>query len=185
MANTPAKIKVVEPDAFDGSPAHFHDWKWQLLIYVCAHCIVEDNVKILFTLSYMKSGMTNAWATRYFDEHMAELRLGHWQDFLDKLRSSFKDKNLQRKAHEKLEGFRQGTRQIDEFFMVFNTLLNDAEIVSDDEKVQLVEHNIKAELIDAIYSGGAVSTHRLYHLPHPLADDGMVVGAVSRAGGPG
>jgi hypothetical protein len=27
IANTPAKIKVTEPDSFDGSPARFRDWK--------------------------------------------------------------------------------------------------------------------------------------------------------------
>jgi hypothetical protein len=147
MANTPTKIKVTEPNAFDGSPARFHDWKWQLLIYVHAHHILEDDDKILLALSYMKSGTANAWATRNFNEHAAEPQLGRWQDFLDELCSSFEDKNLQRKAREKLESFRQDTWWIDEFFMIFDTLLNDAEIVSDDEKVWLIEHNVKVSLI--------------------------------------
>jgi hypothetical protein len=158
MANTPAKIKVAEPDTFDGSPTCFHDWKQQLLIYVHTCCIVEDDEKILFTLSYMKSGMANAWATRYFDKHMAKPHLGRWQDFLDELHSSFKDKNLQRKAREKLKSFRQGTQQIDEFFAIFNTLLNDVVVVSDNEKDWLIERNMKMELIDMVYSSGMVPT---------------------------
>jgi hypothetical protein len=109
MANTPIKIKVTDPDAFDSSPTHFCDWKWQLLIYICTHHIIEDNDKILLALLYMKSSTANTWATRYFDEHAAKPRLGRWQDFLDELHSSFEDKNLQKKAHEKLEHFRQGT----------------------------------------------------------------------------
>jgi hypothetical protein len=109
MANTTPKLKVTKPNSFNGSPAHFHDWKQQLLIYICTHHIIEDNDKILLALSYMKSSTTNAWATRYFDKHMVEPWLGQWQDFLNKLCSSFEDKNLQRKAREKMETFRQGT----------------------------------------------------------------------------
>jgi hypothetical protein len=104
----------------------------------------------------MKSGTANAWATRYFDEHAHEPRLGCWQDFLDELCSSFEDKNLQRKAHKKLETFWQGARRIDEFFAVFNLLLNDAEIVSDEEKIRLIERNVKTNLINSVYSGGVV-----------------------------
>jgi hypothetical protein len=83
--------------------------------------------------------------------------LGHWQDFLDELRSSFEDKNLQRKAREKLESFRQGSQRIDEFFTVFDMLLNDVEVVSDDKKVRLIERNIKTELINTIYSGSTAN----------------------------
>jgi hypothetical protein len=157
MANN-IKIKVAEPDSFDGSPARFRDWKQQLLIYVCARHIIDDDNRILLALSYMKSGTANAWETRYFDEHATQPRLGRWQDFLEELRSSFEDKNLQRKAREKLESFRQGTRRIDEYFAVFDSLLNDAEIASDEEKVRLIERNVKTELIDAVYSGGVVPT---------------------------
>jgi hypothetical protein len=158
MADHAAKIKVTEPDAFDGSPARFCDWKRQLLIYVRAHRIVDDDDRILLTLSYMKSGTANAWATRYFDEHATQPCLGRWQDFLEELRSSFEDKNLQRKAREKLESFRQGNWRIDEYFAVFDSLLNNAEIVSDEEKVRLIERNMKTELVDAVYSGGVVPT---------------------------
>jgi hypothetical protein len=116
----------------------------------------------------MKSSTTNSWATRCFDEHTAEPQLGRWQDFLDELHSSFKDKNLQRKAHEKLETFRQGTRQINEFFAIFDLLLNNAEVVLDDEKVWLIEHNIKVELIDAVYSSGVVPTTYITYRTHLL-----------------
>jgi hypothetical protein len=75
MANN-AKIKVTEPDSFDGSLARFHDWKRQLLIYVRARRIIDDNDRILLALSYMKSGTANAWATRYFDEHATQPCLG-------------------------------------------------------------------------------------------------------------
>jgi hypothetical protein len=60
MVDTPLKIKVAEPDSFDGMPARFCDWKRQLLIYVHTHHIVEDDDKVLLALSYMKSGMANA-----------------------------------------------------------------------------------------------------------------------------
>jgi hypothetical protein len=98
MANTTPKLKVAEPDSFNSSPARFCGWKQQLLIYVHACHIMEDDDKILLALSFMKSSTANAWATRYFDEHTADPQLGHWQDFLDKLCLSFEDKNLQRKA---------------------------------------------------------------------------------------
>jgi hypothetical protein len=106
--------------------------------------------------------------TRYFDEHVVEPHMGRWQDFLDELRLSFEDKNLQRKAHEKLEHFRQGTWRTNEFFAVFDSLLNDAEIVSDDEKILLVECNVKAELVDMVYSSGMVPTMYIIYRAHLL-----------------
>jgi hypothetical protein len=72
MANTAPKLKVTEPDSVDGSPTRFCDWKRQLLIYIHTHHIIEDDDKILLVLLYMKSRTANAWATRYFDEHVAE-----------------------------------------------------------------------------------------------------------------
>jgi hypothetical protein len=73
-------------------------------------------------------------------------------------------KNLQRKAREKLETFRQGTRQIDEFFAIFDSLLNDAEEVSDDEKIWLIKHNVKMDLVNLVYSSGVVPTAYItYH----------------------
>jgi hypothetical protein len=73
MANVPTpKIKITEPDTFDGSPARFCNWKWQILIFVCAWQIMEDDDWILLTLSHMKCGMANAWATWYFDQHTTD-----------------------------------------------------------------------------------------------------------------
>jgi hypothetical protein len=116
----------------------------------------------------MKSGTANAWVTRYFDEHVHEPWLGHWQDFLDELHSSLEDKNLQRKAREKLESFRQGTHRIDEYFAIFDSLLNDVEVVSDDEKDGAHRLSLQQQR----------GTHHLYHVLRPSADGWEAVGAM-------
>jgi Ty3 transposon capsid-like protein/Zinc knuckle len=153
----PTKIKVAEPEAFDGSAHKFRDWHRQLLIYIRGRHIIADDDRILLTLSYMKTGTAAAWANRFFDLNAADL--GTWEEFAVQLKAAFEDKTLGRKAREKLEHLHQGTSRIDDFISRFEALTVDAGIDDNDlELIRLIEHNVKAEIIDPIYASADVPT---------------------------
>ena len=89
-------IKVVPPEAFDGTPLKFHDWHRQVLIYIHGKKITADDDQILVTLSYMKSGTVAAWANCFFNANLDGL--GTWAEFETQLKVAFEDKTLGCKA---------------------------------------------------------------------------------------
>ena len=133
---TPTKVKVAEPDVFDGSPYKFRDWLRQLTIFIRAREIKDDEKKILIALSYMKSGTATAWANRWFDKNGTKASLGSWADFQTELEAAFQDKDAKRKARERLETYKQRDARIDDFISRFDSLTADAGIdSSDDEQI--------------------------------------------------
>jgi len=51
----------------------------------------EDSTKIVWAMSYMKSGCTNHWATHEFEQEVkaGRLRFLDWDNFEDKFRKDF------------------------------------------------------------------------------------------------
>src|SRR6202048_1068285 len=156
-ATAPLKIKVAEPEAFDGSASKFRDWHRQLLIYIRGCRITDDDDKILLTLSYMKSGTATAWATRFFDSTVTNDNFGSWNQFEDQLKATFEDKTQGRRARERLENFRQGSRNIDDYVSRFQALAQDANLHGHDaELIRLLKRNVDANIIDSIYASGRI-----------------------------
>lgn len=61
------KVKVAEPDTFDGTPSLFRDWSHQVVVFLRARKVTDDDDKILTALSYMKKGNAAIWAQQYVD----------------------------------------------------------------------------------------------------------------------
>jgi hypothetical protein len=79
------KIKVAEPDIFDGAVGNFRNWVRQVSIYLWAKEITSDKARILTTLSYMKKGTAAIWAQQHFNRHVDNITMGPWNDFVTKL----------------------------------------------------------------------------------------------------
>ena len=106
----------------------------------------------------MTEGSAAAWAQKFADDHLDEPNLGDWDNFLDNLTESFQDHTADRSAREGIEHFLQGKQTIDEFLNHFETLLSDANVESDAEKIHLLERNIHTDVVDAIYGFGSLPT---------------------------
>lgn len=121
-----SKIKVAEPDIFDGSIANFRDWVRQVAIYMRAKQVASDKSKILTTLSYMKKGNAAIWAQQYVDQYLDQPMMGTWDQFTLKLHTRFQDCTHNKKVHEQLERFLQGRFLVDEYMNRLETMLSDA-----------------------------------------------------------
>jgi hypothetical protein len=109
----------------------------------------------LTTLSYMKTGLAASWADRFWDDNSAKATLGTWANFSKDIKETFSTKDVAKEVQQRLEDFRQGTRTIDEFFTLFETMASDAEITGtkfDAERIRLLEQSVKREIIDIIYN---------------------------------
>jgi hypothetical protein len=140
---------------YDGSAPQFHAWWREVNIYLRVKKITDDEDKILTTLSYMKTGLAASWADRFWDENSTKTTLGTWLNVSKDIKETFSTKDVAKEARQRLEDFRQGTRMIDEFFTLFETMASDAEITGtefDAERIHLLEQSVRKEIIDIIYN---------------------------------
>ena len=149
-----SRLITSRPDIFDGSHSKYRGWLRQVKIFHRGNKVADDDDKILSTLSYMKEGPAAIWAQKYADDHLDDTSLGKWTDFVKELDAAFQDHTASKKAREQVEYFTQGRQTVDEFFNHFDTLLTDARITDDGEKVRLLEKNVHHSIINSIYGSG-------------------------------
>jgi hypothetical protein len=154
-----SKVKVAEPDTFDGTPSLFRDWSRQIVVFLKARKVIDDSDKILTTLSYMKKGNAAIWAQQYVDRYIQSPTMGTWEEFTNALFARFGDRTHARKVREKLEHFPQGRITIDEYMNRFESMTADAGLDEvENEKIRLLEKGTKPTIIKAIYSSGNLPT---------------------------
>ncbi|KAL5532223.1 hypothetical protein ACEPAF_5789 [Sanghuangporus sanghuang] len=104
------KVHVAKPRDFDGEHDYV-DFK-------------TNKSKIMFALSYMKSGAAARWVESYtsgaVDEDGDLKFTDSWDAFLKKLDTSFDDPARSQKAFERLDTMYQGDLNADEFFNKFD-----------------------------------------------------------------
>ena len=90
----------------------------------------DDETKIIWAMSYMKSGRANRWATREFE---LEVKAGHlrfidWLDFEEEFRRDFLPLNAEATAVNTLETstYFQGERSVDDYLDTFKDLIEDS-----------------------------------------------------------
>ncbi|KAL5522052.1 hypothetical protein ACEPAF_1908 [Sanghuangporus sanghuang] len=130
------KVHVAKPQDFDGEHGYV-DFKRELRPYVYASEseFRTSKAKIMFALSYMKSGTAASWAESYtsgaIDEHGRIAFKDTWDAFLKKLDTSFDDPARSQKAFERLDAMYQGDLNADEFFNKFDICRVDAGLATE------------------------------------------------------
>ena len=97
---------------------------------LCPEAFEDDDTKIIWAMSYMRSGRANRWATREFeleakDEH---LRFIDWSDFEGEFRRDFLPLDAEAAAVNILETstYFQGKRTVDDYLDAFKDLVEDS-----------------------------------------------------------
>ncbi|KAG2073473.1 hypothetical protein BDR04DRAFT_1184569 [Suillus decipiens] len=129
---TPLKaFKVVKPADFDGSKDAFVAWFRHVLIYFESQDTVvpTSKQKIIFTMSYMKTGFAGEWAALAYDREKAKSLSTRWDwdVFVKELKGAFSPINEIRDAQERLSTFMQGKMPIEEFLTCWMQILVTAE----------------------------------------------------------
>ena len=94
-------------------------------ICLCPESFDNDITKIVWAMSYMKSGHAGRWATREFEHEAASkdqtLRFMDWLDFEDEFRKDFLPLNSEATAVNTLEttAYFQGKRTVDDYLDQF------------------------------------------------------------------
>jgi hypothetical protein len=101
-------------------------------ICLCLEAFKDETIKIVWAMSYMKSGWAGHWATREFEYKAASrdrrLRFLNWVDFEDELHKDFLPLNVGATALNILEtsAYFQGKRTVDDYLDQFQDLVYDS-----------------------------------------------------------
>jgi hypothetical protein len=146
---------VPEPLFFDGTASKFDKWMLSIEVYFTVHAakFADDQVRSLAILSRMRGGAAGLWV-----KLAIETRIGNpaatWFTLLElkeQLIAAFRDHTTKQKAQDKLKYLRQGERQsIDSFFVVFNTLVCECEVTSNQQLIYLLERAVLRKYIHQI-----------------------------------
>jgi hypothetical protein len=120
------------PSEFDGDrnrgPAFLNSC--QTYIRLCPDSFSDDQAKITWSLSYMKSGRAAKWAARIFkyEEDEGQAKFLDWMDFREEFRKEFCPANSDAAAINRLEttSYFQRTRSVDEYLDEFLDLIAEA-----------------------------------------------------------
>jgi len=99
-------------------------------IRLCPEAFEDDLTKIIWAMSYMKTGCANRWATREFKQEAkaGQLRFIDWLDFEEEFRKDFMPLDSESAAINVLEttAYFQGKRTVDNYLDQFRNLIYDS-----------------------------------------------------------
>lgn len=169
------------PDTYDGTKAKFDKFWAQVLTYlkINKEKDLSDELKILFILSWMTSGIAERWAQNYracyfadddvpTDESSSEsddnsnivadtpdiAKAPTWKEFVRALKKTFKDRSQDTKAIDQLQKLRQGTDTVEEYRIKFEMLVDTARLSRSENRAMLsnmVETALNYSLVEKVY----------------------------------
>ena len=102
--NVVSKAKVPELPTFASSEnkIHFHDWLSQIALYCLASSIIMNNQKIVYALTRL-CAPASTYMKSYYDKVQAEQDVGSWDNFAQKLKNIYGQKDDKEGAKKELE----------------------------------------------------------------------------------
>lgn len=127
------KAKVATPSEFDGDRSRGRAFINSCTVYfrLCQNHFSDDQERILWALSYMKSGRAAKWADSIFrweEQNPNHARFLDWQDFVEAFKTHFYPVDAEASAVNILEStaYYQRSRSVDDYLDEFRTLISDS-----------------------------------------------------------
>ena len=125
-------LKPSTPADFDGDRAKGKAFLTSCHTYIrlCADSFEDNDTKIVWAMSFMKTGRASRWAQRELEHEAAKgsLRFTDWLDFEDEFCQDFTPLNAEATAVNILEGnsYFQGRQSVDDYLDQFQDLIYDS-----------------------------------------------------------
>ncbi|KAG1774229.1 hypothetical protein EV702DRAFT_1241383 [Suillus placidus] len=155
--NSSKAFKVSKLADFDGSKDTFVAWFRHVLMYFESQDTVvpTPKQKIIFTMSYMKTGYAGEWAALAYDREKAKSLSHHWDwdAFVKDLKAAFSPINEICDTQEHLATFTQGKMLIKEFLTRWMQILVTAEYLNVKAGTTTSMKNQKCMVVEISRSG--------------------------------
>jgi len=142
-------------------------------IRLCPEAFEDDLTKIIWAMSYMKTGRANRWATREFEQ---EAKAGHlhfinWLDFEEEFQKDFMPLDLESAAINVLEmtAYFQGKRTVDDYLDQFRDLIYNSRYT--DPKTVVVKFRQGLRKPGSVSQSGWIKTARQMRHSTSLTDN--------------
>lgn len=153
MSTTSVKeIRLDLPLAFDGKSESYHAWIVSIESYLTTNEAIYDNdqKKIAFTLSFMKKGPAQGWATTFAADAIQAKTWGKFADFKIQLEKSFLSTDLAANSLTILQTITQGESVLD-YINSFKIAAHRSGIKDDTVLIRLFSEGLEPRLARRIY----------------------------------
>lgn len=145
------------PNEFDGNRTKGLAFlrSCQTYIRLCSDNFSDDQMKIVWALSYMKEGRAAKWAARIFrweEDHPGSRQFADWQSFCDSFKTEFCPSHTDIAAINRLESvaYFQNKRSVDEYLDEFLDLITEAGYTDPKTIVVKFRRGLEPRIQDAI-----------------------------------
>src|SRR5271155_2089886 len=145
------------PSEFDGdrSKGVAFLYSCQTYIRLCSDAFPDDQTKITWALSYMKTGRAALWAARIFrweEENLNSLKFANWNAFRNQFREEFCPVHTDQTAINRLESvaYFQNKRSVDDYLDEFLDLISEAGYTDPKAIVVKFHRGLEPQIQDAI-----------------------------------
>jgi len=150
-------LRPALPSEFDGdrSKGVAFLYSCQTYIRLCSDAFPDDQTKITWALSYMKTGRAALWAARIFrweEENLNSLKFANWNAFRDQFREEFCPVHTDQTAINRLESvaYFQNKRSVDDYLDEFLDLISEAGYTDPKTIVVKFRRGLEPRIQDAI-----------------------------------
>jgi hypothetical protein len=129
------RVKPASPPEYDGDRAKGQTFlnSCQTYIRLCSEEFRDDQIKIIWAMSYMKTGRAAKWTARIFrweqhPDNVGSDRFLDWEDFRDEFKREFTPAHVDVSAINRLEtpAYYQKDRSLDDYLDEFQDLIADS-----------------------------------------------------------
>src|SRR5277367_1414290 len=150
-------LRPALPSEFDGdrSKGMAFLYSCQTYICLCSASFPDDQTKITWALSYMKTGRVALWAAQIFcweEENPNSLKFANWDAFRDQFREEFCPVHTDQTAINRLESvaYCQNKRSVDDYLDEFLDLISEVGYTDPKTIVVKFRRGLEPRIQDAI-----------------------------------
>ena len=114
------RVKIENPPTYDGERSELRSFIAQCTLYFEATNTTNDQSMITYTKSFLRKAASK-WITPYL-EVKRTATWTTWSEFVEALKTQFRDTDIENKARSKLETMRQGNQPVTDHWNQFRLI---------------------------------------------------------------
>ncbi|KIN98737.1 hypothetical protein M404DRAFT_31064 [Pisolithus tinctorius Marx 270] len=153
-ATKATELKIGAPSDFDGDQKNAMSWLYSVQTYLLVNeeLYDTDTKRVVYTLSYMKKGVTHSWATTFQKTSLEKNppSFGTFADFVKDFKNSFTSPDTASTAITKLHTMKQ-KESVEQYITDFQTAAANSTITEDVALIEFFSQGLKPFITNRIH----------------------------------